>query len=477
MSMALLFPRLLVAQAAGIDSLLGEDWYGLYMNGEKVGWSSSAVKKDDTGDYHVVQDARFQVNMAGAKQDMHIFTERVYSAEGPLEAINQEIVDIASTSRFNAKIEGDQLLLASDVAGTPGQKSFPKPDETLEDALKYSTWVQEKPGIGDEISYTVFEPMLGREVTARSQIIDEEDRLFEGVTTHVYKIKTVIDVMNVDTVTFVTERGTVLEDVVAGMLTMRLEPEKIAKDVSYSNDPIISNAALIDEPIPNARERDALQLILRGPIKGDHLFNDERQYFRAEDDHFVFESKQVTLDDLEPVTVPVDHPDFQEWLESTTFVQSDDPRLQQKAKEIVGDEKNALKVSEKLCHWVHENVESTYSARLTNALEVLDSLEGDCTEHSILFIGLARAAGLPAREVAGLVYVDGPKPGFYFHQWAKVWVGKWIEVDPTFDQPIADVSRIKLAEGDLFAQAKIIPLIGHVQVALVKEQEAAEKTE
>src|SRR5690606_4996156 len=102
------------------------------------------------------------------------------------------------------------------------------------------------------------------------------------------------------------------------------------------------------------------------------------------------------------------------------------------------------------------------SARLTNALEVLENLQGDCTEHSILFIALARAAGLPAREVAGLIYVEGDRPGFYFHQWATVWVGKWIDVDPTFDQPLADVTHIKLAEGDLLNQAKLIPIIGQI---------------
>ncbi len=79
-----------------------------------------------------------------------------------------------------------------------------------------------------------------------------------------------------------------------------------------------------------------------------------------------------------------------------------------------------------------------------------------------------RAAGLPAREVAGLVYVEGVHPGFYFHQWAKVWVGKWIDVDPTFNQPLVDVTHIKLAEGDLFQQARIIPIIGQLKI-----QEAA----
>jgi transglutaminase-like putative cysteine protease len=100
-------------------------------------------------------------------------------------------------------------------------------------------------------------------------------------------------------------------------------------------------------------------------------------------------------------------------------------------------------------------------------LEVLERREGDCTEHSILFIGLARAGGLPAREVAGLVYVESPQPGFYFHQWAKVWVGTWIDVDPTFDQPLADVTHIKLGEGDLFAQAKLIPVIGRIRIEVI----------
>jgi transglutaminase-like putative cysteine protease len=154
-------------------------------------------------------------------------------------------------------------------------------------------------------------------------------------------------------------------------------------------------------------------------------------------------------------------------------VQSDNPELIKKAREIIGDEKDAKKIADKLCQWVYANVHTTYSARLTNALEVLENLEGDCTEHTILFVGLARAAGLPAREVAGLIYVDdsvGAPKGFYFHQWATVWVGKWIDVDPTFNQTQADVTHIKLAEGDPFTQAKLLPLIGQIRVEVAEEE-------
>lgn len=150
-------------------------------------------------------------------------------------------------------------------------------------------------------------------------------------------------------------------------------------------------------------------------------------------------------------------------------MQSDDQRIVEKAREIVGDETDALTVAEKLCNWVNVNMRSVFSARLSNALEALDSLEGDCTEHTVLFVGLARALGLPAKEVAGLIYVESSPLGFYFHQWASVWIGDWLDVDPAFNQVPVDVTHIRLAEGDLFRQAKILPLIGRLDIQIINE--------
>jgi transglutaminase-like putative cysteine protease len=245
---------------------------------------------------------------------------------------------------------------------------------------------------------------------------------------------------------------------------MRLEDEALAKDVDYNNDVIISNAAMVETPIKDPRTRPLLRLELRGPINDGHVFNDDRQKMTAAEGHFLFEGRTYDMAGFQAAKLPIADEAVKPWLAATQFVQSDNPKLIAKAKEIIGDETDALAASTKLSKWVHENMHSTFSARLTNAIEVLEHLEGDCTEHSILFIGLARAAGLPAREVAGVVYVEGVKPGFYFHQWAKVWVGKWVDVDPTFDQPLVDATHIKLAEGDLFQQARIIPIIGQLQI-------------
>jgi len=460
---------MVVAQAVDVTPLLGKEWYGLYLHGKKAGYSFSEVTRAEDGTVTVTEDARFRGSMAGVKQDLHMFSKRTYGPDGGLIAIASEVVDPASTSVFDARVEGDALLLRSVVSGEAKEERLARPAESLEDAVKYSRWVLGAPKLGDRMTYQVFEPMYEKELEAVSTVVGVEERVLDGVTTRVYKIATRIDLLGVDSVSFVSERGTVLEDVIAGIITMRLETEETAKDVGYENDVIVSNAALVSAPIADPRGRKGLRLFLRGPISAENVYNDERQFMEASGDGYNFVSQQVSLEGLPALRAPIVNPEVQDWTKSTTFIQSDSPKMVQKAQEILAGETDAVKVSEKLCRWVYSNMKSTFSARLTNALEVLEHLEGDCTEHSVLFIGLARAAGLPAREVAGLIYVEGPQPGFYFHQWAKVWVGKWIDVDPTFNQPLADVTHIKLSEGDLFRQARIIPLIGNIKVEVLPD--------
>jgi len=456
------------AEAIDVAAILGESWYGVYMNNQKAGYAVNSVTRNDDGTVTVAEDAIFQIMMASIKQDMRIAARRTYTPQGDLMTIESEVVDPAGTNTFFGEIRGDELHLLSVVGGAESTLVIPKPKETLRDSIKLSQLVLDEPKPGKSVSFSVFEPLYRKELSGTSTIEGIEEREFHGVTTRVFKVKTTMEQMGVESIAYVAEDGTTLEDQVAGLITMRLEPEHLAKDVSYSNDVIVSNAAMVDKPIDNPRNRKSLRLEIRGPISDGHVFNDERQTMTPGDGYYLFEGRQYDLSGFTAVAAPVTEESVAPWLTATQFVQSDHPRIIAKAREIVGDETDALKVSRLLSDWVHGNMRSTFSARLTNAVEVLDQLEGDCTEHSILFIALARAAGLPAREVAGLVYVSGSEPGFYFHQWAKVWVGKWIDVDPTFNQPLADVTHIKLAEGDMFEQAKIMPIIGRLKI-----QEAA----
>lgn len=467
----LLFPRLLVAQDLDVKSLAGENWYGLYLNDQKAGYSFDSLTVESDGSVVKIEDAKFRISMGTIQQDMRLFLKRVYTPNGDLLSIEQEMEDTGGPKKWEAKVEGDTLTLKTSMAGVKTEEKFPKPRESLKDILKQAELIR-RGAVGQDIEYTVFEPMYKKEMSGVSRIEGVEERVFDGVVTKVYRIGSNIKEMGIRSTTYVAEDGTVLEDRIADILTMRLEPKEMAQDTNYNNDVIISNAAPVDEPISNARSRKSLRLRIYGPLTDDHIFNSQRQQLERKDGYFEFGRTLNPLDDFAAAALPVTEASVAEWMKPSLFVQSDDKRLIEKAKEILGDEKNALEASNKLSQWVYQNVRTTYSAQLTNALEVLDLMEGDCTEHSVLYIGLARAAGIPAREVAGLIYVDDAKPGFYFHQWAEAWVGEWIEVDPTFNQPIADVTHIKLAQGDLFEQAKLIPVIGRLRIEVIDETAA-----
>lgn len=157
-------------------------------------------------------------------------------------------------------------------------------------------------------------------------------------------------------------------------------------------------------------------------------------------------------------------PGLEDYLAPTPEIDSDAPQLQALSRQVVGDTHGVYASAVKLVHFVYGRLEKAYGVSRDRATEVLALGKGDCTEHALLFTALARAAGIPARQVHGLVYAryeDGV-PALYWHAWVEVKSGaEWIAVDPTFDQPVADATHIVLGRG---TQVDTVGLLGALQV-------------
>lgn len=150
---------------------------------------------------------------------------------------------------------------------------------------------------------------------------------------------------------------------------------------------------------------------------------------------------------------PITSKDFAQYLSPSIYVQSDDPEIIAKAQEIAGSEENSWKASIKICKWVNENMkDKNYKVGFGTAKQTLKDLCGDCSEHTVLFIGLARALGIPSRICTGIVY---HKDAFYYHFWPEVYVGRWISMDPTLGQIQADASHIQLSSTQVETESNI----------------------
>jgi transglutaminase-like putative cysteine protease len=182
-------------------------------------------------------------------------------------------------------------------------------------------------------------------------------------------------------------------------------------------------------------------------------------------------------------TLPYVGGDMNPWLAPEPLVQSDDPEIIATARAIVGDERDVLRAARRIHEWVFENVEKRSSAGVPSAVEVLKTRSGDCNEHTVLYVALARAAGIPTRLAVGLVWANarGAGPGLYYHAWPEVYAGVsgiaafttpetsggWYALDPTLGQEPADTGHLRFLVGGLERQVDLLKLIGKLEVEVL----------
>ncbi len=157
-----------------------------------------------------------------------------------------------------------------------------------------------------------------------------------------------------------------------------------------------------------------------------------------------------------------------EALRADSFVQSDHPRIRNQAEEIVAGEKDPWRQALLLHDWVYTRLEKEAVVSIPSAVEVLENRRGDCNEHTVLFTALARAVGLPTRMGIGIVWSD-ELDGFYYHAWPEVYLdGRWVWMDPTLDQPLADATHLKLLSGGIETWPQLLPYLGQLQIEVLE---------
>jgi len=256
--------------------------------------------------------------------------------------------------------------------------------------------------------------------------------------------------------------GRLFEAKVGGFFTARLESEKEAKRQDYTQDLLVSAVVKPPAPIRNQDKIEELQITMQGFGKTLPAAS-ERQGVAQESDKVI-----LTLRKDGPLpTTPLPEKAAGEYTKSTPFIQADNPQIQAVARKVIGDATTVDIAVSRLVRFVYEHVKDSYVPSFSNSLEVLQSERGDCTEHSVLFVGLARALKIPARVAVGIGYWPAGE-GFGWHAWAEVKAnGKWYTVDPTWNQVNADATHIKLADGDPMQQARIVMLLGKLSILKV----------
>jgi transglutaminase-like putative cysteine protease len=154
---------------------------------------------------------------------------------------------------------------------------------------------------------------------------------------------------------------------------------------------------------------------------------------------FAVERSEVSQRNLPALSSPEprwDPADYQLWLKPTSLGPTDGA-VKQTADKIVKGKKTVLQKARALYEWTAQNTyreEATRGCGAGDVCSLLAKPGGKCADIHSVFVALARAVGVPAREVFGirLGKTDGQDVSTWQHCWAEFFLPGygWVLVDP-----------------------------------------------
>jgi hypothetical protein len=452
-----------------------ERWMGIFFEDQHVGFSVARSATVDGGGTLYEGRSQFRVATFGKIQQITTAGTALVDSSGALTRF--DFVMLADQVRLVARgeVKGKEVVMEIDQAGATSVVRFPvtKPPHvgmSLESVIR-----SEELSVGHSFSVPYFDPLTLAEGEMEIEVVDVE--VFDGGEEAYWLVSRFGDI---ETRSLVTPSGeTLRQEGAIGMSMVRMTAEEAQKISDEAPQDLISLSAVpFKGKLKNARQTRYLKVEVLG-VSADRMTHQPPQQVVFEntvtvDMPLALEIPSLPLLKREELTQEdVQSPDRSPYLRATPTLPVGHLDIQNQAWEIVENATDRFDAIKRINDWVFTTVKKEPSVGVPNGLEVLYSKRGDCNEHTALFVSLARAAQIPTRIAAGVVYSDrvGPKGQFYYHAWPEVQLGgenEWIPVDPTFGQLPADATHIKLVEGDLNRQVEILGVIGRLELQLIE---------
>lgn len=164
--------------------------------------------------------------------------------------------------------------------------------------------------------------------------------------------------------------------------------------------------------------------------------------------------KEVMDKDYPPKELPFSRGEFRAYLGPTTLGPTEG-KIRELADKITREKTSILGKTEAIYDWIVENMHRDPNVKGCGMGEVevlLGTLGGKCADIHSVFVSLARAAGVPAREIFGLRLPSGKEGEItkWQHCWAEFYLpGKgWIVVDPADVRKAILEKKITLKEAN-----------------------------
>lgn len=419
------------------EGLISETWMGVYIKDSKVGYSYSReekVRRDGQELIKATNESLLRVSrLGGDPVELVTIEESLYTLEDvPVETRLRTRMSQTETVIL-AMIESEKIRfylggeLVKELAYS-GPFYLRVPVERLVREEGWSPGRSFRLRILDPLAYALSECLV--------TVVGEEETLVLGKKMSLWHVRSEISsVIPVAVEEWMDENGDVYKSMTeAGFLTttsIRMSEDKAREeaatnfDIAFSS--IIASNLDLGDPLQvrsmtiklSGLPLDKLRRIPWDPVS--------QKILQEQKDQLVIQTRAKMVQEADAPSLPQASEELNPALAPTAFCQSDDADIVSVARDIVKEETNSWRAAKKIAEWVNRNLTPNYDVGFASASEILEHREGDCSEHTVLFVALCRAVGLPARAAVGIMYAEG---FFAYHMWPEVYVGDWVSLDP-----------------------------------------------
>ncbi|MGC8666877.1 MAG: transglutaminase-like domain-containing protein [Chthonomonadales bacterium] len=468
-----------------------ESWIGIFFNGNKIGYSSSriaAARYHGKPAYRVHAHSVTQMEMFGNRVSQDIvligYTDRHFAPLYQQYRITSNGSTLVIEAEYGRRSVSCTLHSGSGVT----RKVLPIPPgaKLLSDSPDSAASGLGAPG-RKQIFYYLNPLTLALDRTV-VQVLENKRVLLNGQNTGVVRYTATLPFGTMTS--WVTRSGELLAaELPMGLTMYRLSraaaldpatpqpyialpgmPKQVSAKYTPPKDFAVATAVSPSTPIEDPRALRSITLTIHGIEDPKLVLNDDRQH--AIPIGRGTYSVQVNAREFPPeqsVRLPVTNPKLRVYLLKAPYLEVDNQAIIRTAKEVKSYHTNAYAVAQAVRRWVHNRMHPDYTIGVPRSCtDIIKRPRGVCRDYATLFAAVARAAGIPTRIVAGVVYAEGK---FYYHAWDEVWVGQWLPMDATLPTDFVDATHIKFTEGGVPEMFRIAGIIGRLRIEVVSAQQ------
>jgi hypothetical protein len=436
-----------------------DEWMSVYHEGQKIGYTHYSLSKEGDS-FAFAEESLLRVRVLTAPQTVRMRMRGHAGSDFSLRDVEFDLSSGAGNLRATGVVDASVLRLTLHTGSEVTEQVLPLSGPLYLPSTLRGLLTPGALRAGNRMDVLVFDPVSFNS-DRMSVTVERQEPLPGSAGMSAWRVRE--EFHGVTTTTWMDASGAVLrEEGPMGFVLVRATSQQ-ALNAGWTNptllDLVASAAVPVARAINNARRRRSLRVRISG-IPMEQVPTDDEQARHGS----ALTITRPAPDQLTSYRIPYSNDDHREDLKATTVLQSGHPRLRAAARAAVGDERDALRAAVRINDWVYGTLRKVPTISIPNALQVLDMGEGDCNEHAVLFAAMARAAGIPARTVAGAVYLDG---AFLYHAWCEVWLGRWVPIDPALHQFPADATHIKFVVGGPDEQLAMIRIIGRLRLEVL----------